>query len=109
MAMALRERTREIALLKAIGFPRGTVLGLFLAESVIIGLLGGLIGALGGKVLFATVDFSQWLQGFGFLYVPWRTALWGMLLATFIGLMSGIVPAWRAAQMSVVEGLRKVV
>lgn len=109
MAMALRERTREIALLKAIGFPRGTVLGLFLAESIAIGMLGGLVGALGGKLLFATVDFSKWIPGLGFLYVPWKTAVAGVLLATFIGLVSGIVPAWRAAQSSVVEGLRKVV
>jgi putative ABC transport system permease protein len=109
MAMALRERTREIALLKAIGFPRGTVLALCLAESIVISTLGGVVGALGGKLLFATVDFSQWLQGLGFMYVPWNTALAGVLLATLIGLLSGIVPAWQAAQSSVVDGLRKVV
>lgn len=109
MAMALRERTREIALLKAIGFSRGTVLGLFLSESVLIGMLGGIAGAFGGKLLFETVDFSKWITGLGFMYVPWMTALAGVALATLIGLLSGVVPAWRAAQASVVEGLRKVV
>ena len=53
MAMSLRERTREIALLKAIGFSQNTVLGMFLSESVVIGLLGGVVGALGGKLLGA--------------------------------------------------------
>ena len=109
MAMALRERTSEIALLKAIGFARGTILGLFLSESVIIGMLGGVFGALGAKLLFETVDFSKWLTGLGFLYVPWTTALAGVALATAIGLLSGVIPAWRAAQSSVVDGLRKVV
>jgi ABC-type antimicrobial peptide transport system permease subunit len=42
-------------------------------------------------------------------YVPWRTALWGVVLAAAIGLFSGLIPAWRAAHVSVIEGLRKVV
>lgn len=109
MAMALRERTREVAVLKAIGFPRETILGMVLGEATCIGLLGGVAGAMGAKLLLATVDFSKWLTGFGFFYVPWRTALAGLLLAATIGLISGIVPAWRSAQLSVVDGLRKVV
>lgn len=109
MAMALRERTREIAVLKAIGFTRGAILSMVLFEAMLIGLLGGVAGAMGAKLLFATVDFSKWLTGFGFLYVPWRTALWGLLMASMIGLLSGIIPAWRAAQLSVVDGLRRVV
>lgn len=109
MAMALRERTREVAVLKAIGFRRDVILGMVLCEAALIGLLGGLAGAMGAKVLFAVVDFSKWLTGFGFLYVPWRTALLGVLLSGVIGLLSGVVPAWRAAELSVVDGLRKVV
>jgi putative ABC transport system permease protein len=109
MAMALRERTREIALLKAIGFSQTTVLGLFLSEAIAIGALGGIVGCLGGKLLFATVDFSKIMPGLGWLYVPWSTALAGVGLAAGVGLLSGIIPAWRAAHMSVVDGLRKVV
>jgi putative ABC transport system permease protein len=109
MAMSLRERTREIALFKAIGFPQGTILGLFLAEAVAIGLLGGIMGAGGAKLLFATVDFSKMVPGLGWLYVPWSTTLWGIALATGIGFVSGIIPAYRAANLSVIEGLRKVV
>jgi putative ABC transport system permease protein len=109
MAMSLRERTREIALFKAIGFSQNTVLSMFLAESVIIGALGGIAGCLGAKILFGTVNMSQWVPGLGWLYVPWSTALAGVALAASIGLASGIVPAWRAAHVSVVDGLRKVV
>ena len=109
MAMSLRERTREIALFKAIGFPQSTIMGLFLSEAIAIGMLGGVMGALGAKLLFDTVDFSKLIPGLGWLYVPWSTALWGVALATGIGLISGIIPAWRAANVSVIEGLRKIV
>ncbi len=109
MAMSLRERTREIALFKAIGFPQSTILGLFLSEAVVIGLLGGIMGAFGAKLLFSVVDFSKIIPGLAWLYVPWSTALAGVALATGIGLVSGIIPAYRAANVSVIEGLRKVV
>ena len=109
MAMSVRERTREVALLKAIGFGQTTVLGLFLAESIAIGLFGGIVGAIGGKLLFASVDLSKAIPGLGLFYIPWRTSLYGLGLAAFIGLASGIIPAWRAAHLSVLDGLRKVV
>jgi putative ABC transport system permease protein len=109
MAMSVRERTREIALLKAIGFSKPSVLTMFLCESVLIGLVGGVAGALGGKLLFALVDLSTVAPGLGLFYIPWRTALWGLALAAGIGLLSGLVPAWRASQISVIDGLRKVV
>jgi putative ABC transport system permease protein len=109
MAMSLRERTREIALLKAIGFSRPIVLGMFLSESVLIGLFGGVVGALGGKLLFASIDLSKLAPGLALFYIPWNTALAGLALAAFIGLASGVIPAWRAAQVSVIDGLRKIV
>lgn len=109
MAMSLRERTREIALLKAIGFPQSSVLGMFLTESVVIGLLGGVIGAIGGKLLFAVVDLSKVAPGLGMFFIPWETAWYGLVLAAAIGFFSGLIPAWRAAHLSVLEGLRKVV
>ncbi|HMP06227.1 MAG TPA: FtsX-like permease family protein [Lacipirellulaceae bacterium] len=109
MAMSLRERTREIALLKAVGFSKRTVLGMFLTESVAIGLLGGLIGAVGAKILFDTLDLAAIDANLALFFVPWRTVLWGLALAALVGLLSGIIPAWRAGNLSVVDGLRKVV
>jgi putative ABC transport system permease protein len=109
MAMSLRERTREIALLKAIGFSQTTVLTMFLSESVLIGLLGGVVGALGGKLLFASVDLSSVAPPLGVFYIPWTTALAGLALAATVGFFSGMIPAWRAAQVGVAEGLRKIV
>ncbi len=110
MAMSLRERTREVAVLKAIGFSRTHVLVLVLVEAVLIAVVGGLIGVLAARGLFQFGDLSVvGIPGFSTFYVPISTMLLSMLLAAGIGLASGLIPAWRAAQTSVVDGLRRVV
>jgi len=110
MAMSMRERTREVAVLKAIGFTRFIVLSLVLVEAILIAMIGGAVGVLGAKLLFAMRDIVfRGIPGISGFYVPWSTVIFGMALAAMIGLFSGIVPAWRAAQVSVVDGLRKVV
>jgi putative ABC transport system permease protein len=110
MAMALRERTTEIAVLKAIGFTRPLIVGLILAESVLIAGLGGLVGAIGGKLFFDSFDLAKYSAGFlPFFYVPWSTALGGLTVALAVGVFSGLLPASSAARLSVVNGLRKVV
>ncbi len=110
MAMALRERTTEVAVLRAIGFGRGLVVNLVLAEAILVTLVGGALGALGAKALFDAVDISRYTAGFlPFFFVPWKTALLGLGAALVIGFLSGILPAIGAARLSVVNGLRKVV
>jgi putative ABC transport system permease protein len=110
MAMAMRERTTEVAVLKAIGFGKVLVLFLVLAEAVLVAGVGGLLGAFGSKAFFDAVDIARYTAGFlPFFYVSWTTALLGFALSLLIGLVSGIVPAVRAASLSVVNGLRKVV
>ena len=110
MAMALRERTTEIAVLKAIGFGKGLVVTLVLAESVLIASIGGVLGAVGIKLFCDAVDLSKYSAGYlPFFYIPWSTAWGGLLVAIAIGLFSGMLPAIRASQLSVVNGLRKVV
>ncbi len=110
MAMALRERTTEVAVLKAIGFGKQLVIFLVLTEAVIVSGLGGVIGAIGTKLLFDVVDLSQFSGGFlPLFYVPWSTALLGLAVSLLIGFASGFIPAINAARLSVVDGLRKVV
>lgn len=110
MAMSMRERTTEVAVLKAIGFPKGLILFLVLTEAVIIAGLGGLFGSVGTKLLFDAYDITPLTGGMlpGF-YVPWETALIGLGGAVVIGLLSGLIPAVLAARIPVVDGLRKVV
>lgn len=110
MAMSLRERTTEIAVLKAIGFPRGRVLGMVLGESCFIAAVGGVVGlGVGGGFLEllhqASAQFFPF--GLGDLVGPWMLSI--VVIAVGIGLVSGIVPAVRAARLSVIDGLRRVV
>jgi putative ABC transport system permease protein len=110
LAMSMRERVTEIAVLKAIGFHKPLVVGLVLAEAILVAGIGGVLGSLGAKALFATVDISRYSGGFlPFFYVPWSTALYGLAAALTIGLVGGLVPALRAAGLSVIDGLRRVV
>ena len=110
MAMSMRERTSEVAVLKAIGFNKGRVLVLVLTESVLVAGIGGALGSLGCKGLFELVDISRYTAGFlPFFYIPWSVALQGLAVALFVGLVSGFVPAVRAANLSVVDGLRRVI
>ncbi|MBI1325366.1 FtsX-like permease family protein [bacterium] len=110
MAMALRERTTEIAVLKAIGFTNGRILGMVLSECVIVAAIGGLVGALGCKLLFDVVDVSTYTAGgLPFFFVPWRTAMFGLGVSLVIGFVSGLFPAISAARLGVIQGLRKVV
>ena len=110
MAMATRERTTEIAVLKAIGFPRGRVLRLVLGESCLIALLGGVIGiAMGLVFLHVRHLISEPFFPFTPLDLagPWLAIL--LCVAGVIGLVSGFVPAILASQISVIDGLRRVI
>ncbi len=110
MAMAMRERTTEIAVLKAIGFSNGLVLFLVLSEAILVAGLGGAVGSLGSKALFDVWDVAQYTAGFlPVFFVPWKIALLGLGVSLFVGFASGVVPAILAANSSVVNGLRKVV
>jgi putative ABC transport system permease protein len=110
MAMSMRERTTEIAVLKAIGFTRARVLSMVLGESCAITLLGGILGVmLGLTCLQIGHEISSQIV---FFPVHEMLGIWLaylLLVAVCIGLASGIVPATRAAQLSVVNGLRRLV
>ena len=97
-------------MLKAIGFQKQLVILLVLAEAMVVTGVGGVIGALGSKAFFDVVDVSRYSLGaLPFFYVPWNAAVLGVGIAIAIGFISGLFPAFRAANLSVINGLRKVV
>jgi putative ABC transport system permease protein len=105
MLMAARERTREIAVLKTLGFPDGLILKLVLAESTFIAVLGGLLGCVGAWALFKVVPtFGGGL--FGNFQVQPSTVWIGIAIATGMGIVSGLLPAFAAARLRVVDALR---
>lgn len=106
MAIAVRERTPELALLKAIGYPDLFVLSLILSESLIIAILGGGLGLLLAKLFTLSGDPTHGLLPF--FYLPGMAILMGIGLAVAVGLASGILPAAGAMRLRVVDALRRI-
>ena len=109
MAMSMRERVTEIAVLKAIGFPRSRILFMILGESSLIAMLGGLLGVSMGCAFLQAMNAAL-PQFFPFTVLemlgPWIS--YGFIVAAVLGIVSGLVPAIRAAQLSVIDGLRRI-
>lgn len=107
---AVSARTREIAILRAIGFSAAPVVVSVLTESMALSLLGGATGAALGWLLFDGVNMAS--VGAAYSQVAFRFAVTGDLLrsgiglALLVGFAGGLLPAIRAARQSVVEGLR---
>jgi putative ABC transport system permease protein len=109
MAMAVRERTREVAIMKALGFEPGIVIALIAGEGVAVGLAGWLVGCVGARVLFDQVLGRPTVMQFFPDFVPsWATVVTGLPIALGIGLLSALGPAALAARIEVVAGLRRV-
>ena len=109
MYAAVASRAREIGTLRALGFPRGSILVSFLFEAVVLCLLGGLAGCL------ATLPFNGLSTGtinqfseitFSFRFGP-RVLAQGVLLALVMGLLGGILPAIRAVRLNIISALRE--
>lgn len=106
MGVAVRERVRELAVLKALGFSDHTLLLLVLAESLTIAGLGGGLGLLLVKAFTLRGDPTGGLLAF--FYLP-QSAIWvGLLLALGIGALAGLMPALAAMRLRVVDALRRV-
>ena len=107
MAMSVRERVKEVGVLKTLGFTREAVLGIILGEAAVISFLGGVVGCLLASILCVG------LQGAGgFLpqlkqaaITPGVAAL-TLSAALFIGLISAFIPAWSAARTPIVDALK---
>lgn len=106
MATAVRERVPELGVLKTLGFGDGTVLGLVLAESVLISLVGGGLGIGMAKLFTLSGDPTRGMLPFFYLG-PDAMAL-GLVLAILVGLMAGVIPAVTAMRLRIVDALRRV-
>ncbi len=109
MAMSVRSRTSEVAVLKTLGFTKQRVLSLFVGESVALAMMGGVLGILAAVVLTLFLSKSPIALGVpaGFHVTP-PTMLVALLVAAFVGLVSGSLPAYNASRTNIVEGLRHI-
>src|SRR5206468_13127889 len=76
MAMSIRERTGEIAVLKTLGFAPRQILGMTIAESALIALAGGLLGSIGARYVYAFINLDTYTMGF----IQTFDVRWGMVL-----------------------------
>ena len=103
IAMSVRERTREIGMLKAIGFKPRLVLSLVLAESVALSLMGGLLGV--GAAALVVGNERGSMAG---LMLSTSTVLTAVAAALLVGVLGGLVPARTAANVRTIEALRGI-
>jgi ABC-type antimicrobial peptide transport system permease subunit len=111
MFSTISARTGEIGTLRALGFPRWSILLAFVVESVLLGLAGGLAGIIPGFALqFVSFSTTNWTS---FSEVAWKLSLnaWivasGILFAVAMGFLGGLLPAVRAARIPVADALRE--
>jgi putative ABC transport system permease protein len=108
MAMSVRERIKEVGVLKTLGFNNDAILGIIVGEAICIALIGGAIGLLFASVLTVGVGkgagtFMPQLRN---LSVTPFTALIAMGLSFVVGLVSSFIPAWNAAKTNILDSLR---
>lgn len=108
IAMSVRERVREVGVLKTLGYTRGTILGIILGEAVTISLVGGVLGVGLATVLAGVVRHAPaFILQLRMLTIGLPVAALCLLVAALIGLVSAFVPAFQASRISIMEALRK--
>ena len=109
MSMAIRERAREIAILKAVGFDGSQIFGLILAEAFGLAMTGGLIGCFGAKFLFTHLDIYKMSQGFIPMFpITADTLALGLVVAGLLGVVSSLAPTYATLKLTVVDGLKEL-
>jgi putative ABC transport system permease protein len=106
MAMSIRERTREVAVLKTLGFTRQTILSLFVGEAVFLALVGGIGGSLVAFVLGMGAAKAGGFAGALQVTIPTMMVAW--LAAAIMGFVSAVIPSYNASRLGIVEGLRHI-
>jgi putative ABC transport system permease protein len=105
IAMSVRERTRETGILRTLGYTPGEIMGMILGESIIIALIGGLLGmaVTAGLTRAAAAGMGPWGEALKF---HWEAAIVVAVLALVIGVVSAFVPAVFASRRNIVEAIR---
>ena len=110
MAMTVRDRTSEVALLRTLGFGTGRIAYLLFGEAILLGLIGGAIGAGGALALFAGgIDMGTLTRGLGLISVSPRVEALSIVVAVVVAIVSGTMPVAGALRIPAAIALRRVV
>lgn len=104
IAMAVRERTREIAIIRTLGYTPGEIAWLVIGESALLSMIGGGLGVAFGAMMSSAV--TPFLRGFGYRGVSWEPMAAAVALAIFIGIAASVIPAIIASRRDLVPSLR---
>jgi putative ABC transport system permease protein len=108
MAMSVRQRTAETAVLRTLGFAPAYVVGMMIAESSVICLGGGLLGSLGARYLYAGIDLkalsSGVIQSFD---VSWHTVILSASISLAVAIVSTLIPACNATRLPIAVAIRR--
>lgn len=108
MVMTARERIREYAVLKTLGFTTGHIVGLIAGESLCISMLGGAIGIALSFPMVTAIGASIPSGWFPIFDLKPMTLVLSGLSSLIVGIIAALFPVWRAASMKVVDGLRQI-
>ncbi len=103
MFVSVKERTNQIGIQKALGAKNSFVLWQFLFEAVLLSLVGGIIGIL--IVMLGAEIVSSQIDDFN-IHVSMKNILYGLFISSIIGIIAGLLPAWKAAKLNPVEAIR---
>jgi len=106
MVMSVFEQTREIGVLRAVGWRKGRVLRLIMSQSLVLSALGGLLGIGMGLGLVWLINRTPAISSYAPAEVKAPLLVQGMIVALILGTVGGLYPAWRAAGLSPIEALR---
>ena len=106
MIMAVYEQTREIGVLRAVGWGRRRVLWLILQQSLVLSATGGLVGIGLGVALVQLINSTPAISSYAPGVIDPKLFVQGMSVALVLGIVGGFYPAWRAAGLSPIEALR---
>ncbi|VVB55160.1 MacB-like periplasmic core domain protein [uncultured archaeon] len=106
MLMSVSERTKEFGLMKALGAETKDILFMTMGEAALMGILGGICGIIGGGALVYYLNDYLASRGTVLFSITPRLLVIAIVFSTFLGVLSGLYPAYRAAKMSPMEALR---
>ena len=105
--ITVRGKVAELGVLKTLGYSRGNIAWLIIAEGLILALTGGLLGVLAATVFLRMQSVTIGNEGLALAFIP-SVSVWvsGLILSILLGLLAGLYPAWHASRQSIAQNLR---